>query len=114
MGVSECQQCGACCRGLLWILVNWGDRIREPRLNAVVEDPSEGQSQDMRQQVFALAGPGRLCPFLSGRECMIYDTRPEACRHHEPGGPHCLQCRLAYGACRTAVQPAGPVSIGAK
>jgi Fe-S-cluster containining protein len=69
----RCQGCAACCTNVL-IRVFYPDLWREPKL---------------KKHVVKVKGrPGMYlpmpCPFLFGKNCEIYPTRPTACCGHVP------------------------------
>ena len=67
-----CEVCGSCCRYLLFPIEDDPDLHRWVRLHGleVIED---------RYGVW-YAKVETPCTALSGRECSIYDVRPEMCR----------------------------------
>ena len=94
--MSECRQCGNCCRKLL-VEANHDDVVQEPRLLEGQRDPAAFLIR-MRDEgcviLLGMAGPEHGCRFLDGDRCSIYPTRPAECRRFRPGT---LRCRYARG-----------------
>ena len=101
MSKYECDQCGACCQGLLIIEADSIDLQREPRL-IEADACREGQTveetlSDLEESGQCLVIAGR-CRFLS-RDCLcsIYPTRPNACVGMQAGDHQCQEVRRLVG-----------------
>lgn len=83
MSDPRCRDCAACCLGLpgVAVRITTMDELREPRL--ATHGPA-----------MAVNGP---CPFLDGRRCTIYATRPDACRSFPVAGVGCQTTRTRFG-----------------
>ena len=81
-----CEDCaGSCCRDVLLPVGDVSPAVREWM-------ETRGPIIDGLWRI-----PAR-CKYLSeDGKCIIYDTRPEACRTYEVGGAHCLKTRKMYG-----------------
>lgn len=100
--MSDCQQCGNCCRRLI-IEIGCHDIVREPRLAAVArpfrdtggpcgfDDDGEALHDDLCHSLTRVGG----CPMLGAdNRCTIYPTRPNVCVGFQAGG---AQCRMVRG-----------------
>lgn len=103
---SQCDQCGACCKGHLLVEVFDLDVLREQHLAAAdISKRTRGMTHqalmaELEQggKWLVIAGGEDECKFLRGNnKCAIYPTRPNVCVAMEAGDEQCQQARQAEG-----------------
>jgi uncharacterized protein len=97
----DCQQCGACCRGLDVLLTDGEADAFEARPDrvrlTVLYQPRAGLSARFMKRdpqtdtCVALRGSFGDCA------CSIYADRPFLCRDLQPGDAHCVEARQRAG-----------------
>lgn len=93
----DCTRCGACCR-CFPIFASEVDAAREP----MIRKESLLLALHLRKaersyKLFPLPFLEQ-CSFLKEDQlCRIYETRPDVCRHFEPGGVQCIEARKRSG-----------------
>ena len=112
MNRFECDQCGACCNGSLIVETDEIDLMREPRL--IEAEPSlkgysvpqvlEKYENETGFAILLACSSDRPCPFLVGKKCSIYPTRPNVCVAMQAGDEQCQEARKATG-----LEPLAPI-----
>jgi Fe-S-cluster containining protein len=133
MSIS-CENCnGACCSSMNMMLNDKEAKLLEShgtKLNLLIPittvtrlDESTGTLTVIKIDNLSLYSMDEECKCLlpqdnSGmRKCMIYDSRPDACREFEMGAAECILCGIVNGTLLTRDQNVGyntpsPMKVG--
>jgi Fe-S-cluster containining protein len=101
----ECDQCGACCKGTLFVEADDLDFEREPAIkdcDPFYRDKSVTVTRELLSdgmRVIMLAGgTDRPCSLLDcENRCTIYPTRPNSCVGMQAGDEQCQMARQSLG-----------------
>lgn len=99
----ECDGCGLCCSGGLFVEADPVDVLREPRIADAALNERDRELPILDQTWLLTAGTP--CPFLGkDRQCGIYATRPSCCVAFTAGASQCQGLRE-----RAGLEPLRPV-----
>ena len=81
--IFSCRRCGACCRAPGYVYLTQADVARLAATLDMTEEEFAGRHAELgpnRAQLRLAGGVRGACMFLRGKNCRVYDARPEQCR----------------------------------
>jgi Fe-S-cluster containining protein len=102
MDVPSCDNCGACCMGMLWPPFD-DDEAIPAKLDEELGRLQDGAAERMKSGDFACVWFDKTT-----RRCKHYEHRPRTCRAFEPGCDICHEDRENYGIAMLAAQEPAP------